>query len=231
MPKHTRPHHGLSMLRPALVRGRRVCYQDGVAPIYPELTGVILAGGQNRRMGGRNKALLPLGEERFIDRLAGLFGPLFGRVMIVTNKPLDFSDLPVGVVRDLKVNQGAIMGLITALLYAPTDWVFVSACDTPLLQESLIRLIVDNITPRLKVVAPDLTEGFQPLTAAYHCHCLPPLRRLFTSGARAIRLIYPQLPVCYLKPDQIKPADPAGLSFFNVNSPQDLVELERLYRP
>lgn len=181
-------------------------------------------------MGGRNKALLPLGEGRFIDRLIGLFGPLFGRVMIVTNQPLDFADLPVGVIRDLEVNQGAMMGLITALLYTPTDWIFVSACDTPLLQETLIRLIVESITPRLRVVVPCLPEGFQPLTAAYHRHCLWPLRRLFASGQRAIRLVYPQLPVRYIEPVQIERADPAGLSFFNVNDPEDLGALDRLSR-
>jgi molybdopterin-guanine dinucleotide biosynthesis protein A len=205
-----------------------MCYQDLVAPCYPEMTGVILAGGQSHRMGGRTKAFLPLGGRRFIEHLTELFCRLFGRVIIVASQPALFADLPVAVARDLVPNQGPIMGLITGLFYAPTDWVLVSACDTPLLTKEMVGLMVGAIDSKVKAVIPRSPAGFFPLSAAYHRGCLAQLRRVYDQGQRAIRPLFALVPVRYLDQAEVARVDPEGLSLFNVNTPADLAGLEAL---
>ena len=48
-------------------------------------TGVILAGGQNKRYDGQNKAFIRIGGKRIIDRLMAVYDRLFEQVVVVTN--------------------------------------------------------------------------------------------------------------------------------------------------
>ncbi len=197
-------------------------------PSYPHLTGLILAGGRGRRLGGQNKAFLELDGRPFIHRLVQLFSRLFGQVIIVTNQPSAFASLSVRIVQDLELNMGAIMGLLTGLFYAPSEWSFVSACDTPLLKEKLVIRVVEAIDQGVRVVLPRTPDGLQPLTAAYHRACLPILQRLVAQGERSIRPLYKKVRVRYLEPAVLEEVDPEGLSFINVNTLADVDGLQRL---
>ena len=55
------------------------------------MTGIILSGGKNIRM-GTNKAFLKVGGERLIDRTTRIFKQIFDEVILVTNSPLDYLD-------------------------------------------------------------------------------------------------------------------------------------------
>jgi len=198
---------------------------------YPHMTGLILAGGTGSRLGGVDKAFLEIGGKSFIQGLLELTGRLFGRTLIVTNDPRLYAGLKVRVVRDLIPGRGAIMGLITGLFYAPTDWSFVTACDAPLLKEELVELVVESIGPRERVILPRTPDGLQPLTAAYHRDCRHPLGRLERSGERSLRSLYDQVPVRVIGSEDVLRVDPGLESFININTPDDLAELSRANGP
>ena len=73
-----------------------------------KITGIILAGGKNLRM-GKNKAFLEINGERIIDRTKNLFVDLFDEVLLVTNSPLEYFDLNLRTVSDL-LPGGALGG-------------------------------------------------------------------------------------------------------------------------
>jgi FdhD protein len=66
----------------------------------PGVTGVILAGGESRRMGS-DKSLLPLNGARFIEHVHRLLDELFDEVILVTNSPSLYGDLPCRKVPDI----------------------------------------------------------------------------------------------------------------------------------
>lgn len=195
-------------------------------PPYPHVTALILAGGSGRRLGGRLKAFLTLDGRTYLERVAQVCGRLFAQTIIVANEPLAYLETGLAVVQDLVPNRGAIMGLLTGLTYAPTPWAFVTACDSPLLQEEVAALIVGAIDDRVKAVLARSQDGLHPLLAAYHRDCRRPLERLVAAGEWSFRPLYRQVPIKEIGPPELAAVDPQGLSFLNINTPQDLARLE-----
>ncbi len=191
-------------------------------PRFNDFTGIILAGGAGKRLGGREKAFLEFEGQTFIERLLKSFGHLFGRTLIVTNTPGMYTGLGVRVVRDLIPRKGAIQGLITGLFYAPTEWSFVAACDTPLLKEEFISLLVESVRPGDRVVLPRTPDGLHPLTAAYHRSCRAPLTGLADQGERSFRPLYKKVATREIEPERIMEVDPGLVSFININTPGDM---------
>jgi len=81
------------------------------------MTGVILSGGRNLRM-GQNKAFLRIEGERLIDRTVRLFRAVFPEVIIVAASPLDYLDQAATIVTDILPEKGALGGLYTGLFFA-----------------------------------------------------------------------------------------------------------------
>ncbi len=195
-------------------------------PNFDDVSGIILAGGSGKRLGGKEKAFLEFKGRTFIDHLVGTFTGLFGRTLIVTNTPRMYHGLGVRVVRDLVPRRGALQGLITGLFYAPTQWSFVAACDTPLLSPEVIALVIESIRNNDRVILPRTPDGIQPFTAAYHKSCLEPLGIMADQGERSCRPLYVTVPTREIGPREILRVDPRLLSFININTPQDLELLQ-----
>ena len=105
--------------------------------VIPNVTGVILAGGQSSRMGS-NKALLPFQGGRFIEAIHRQFSELFPEVLLVTNNPEQYTFLPCSKVADIYPGLGALAGLHSGLYHAANPHIFAAACDMPWLNSSLI---------------------------------------------------------------------------------------------
>ena len=76
---------------------------EKASPYTNKVTGVILSGGKNTRMGGRNKAFLEFNGERLINRTVRIFKALFEEVILVTNSPFDYLDQDVMLVFDVEI--------------------------------------------------------------------------------------------------------------------------------
>ena len=105
------------------------------------MTGVILSGGKNRRM-GENKAFLQVNGERLIDRTVRLFRAVFQEVIIVTSSPSDYLDQDAVIVTDILPGKGALGGIYTGLFYAAEEHAFIAACDMPFLNRSFLEYMV-----------------------------------------------------------------------------------------
>lgn len=195
---------------------------------YPDVTGIILAGGAGRRLGGRCKALMTYRGRRFIDYLVDLFTDRFDRNIIVTPYPENLKDLGLPIVPDRIVGLGAAMGLLTGLEAMETDWGFVSACDTPLLQGPLIDALLAKRSEGVGAVLPSTPDGWHPLTAVYHRRCVPWLDKSLAAGKRSIRPLFDSIQLAILTPVDGLAVDPERRSFINVNTPADLERLRRL---
>lgn len=198
----------------------------------PALTGILLAGGLGRRLGGVDKARMEFLGRSFIERLSALFGQLFPRTLIVTGDPATLADVGTGVgvevIADEVPGQGAAMGLMTGLEAARTEWSFASACDTPLLKKAVVEMVLDNISDEVDVVLTASPDGLQPLCAAYHRRCAGVLRDHLGQGRKSIRPIFSQLRVKVIGPEALLRVDPDRESFLNINTPQDLEALRKL---
>ena len=184
------------------------------------MTGIILAGGRSRRI-GRNKAFLEINGTKIIDRIVNIFKTTFHEVILVTNSPLEYLHLDLRIVTDLVPQKGALGGLYTGLFYASSHHIFVSACDMPFLNREFIDYVISK-TGDFDVVVHCSEDGFQPLHAVYSKRCMRHMEALMKSERLKITEIYRKVKVREINARDIRPFDPEGTLFFNVNTPEDL---------
>ncbi|MEJ2638495.1 MAG: molybdenum cofactor guanylyltransferase [Desulfosarcinaceae bacterium] len=185
----------------------------------PQCCAVILSGGLNSRMAGRNKAFLEVGGKSILDRLLIRLRPLFEEILLVTRQPHLYTDFPVRIVEDIYRDRSSLTGIHAALVNARAEYGFVVPCDTPFLNPAVIRLLLDAAEPRWGAVVPLLGEHYEPLCAIYSKSCLPVIEAMLDRGDYKIVHLFDQIRVTFISADRIKRVDPELLSFFNVNTP------------
>jgi molybdopterin-guanine dinucleotide biosynthesis protein A len=193
------------------------------------LTVSIQAGGVSSRM-GEDKALKPFLGRPLIQRVIERLAPLADELIVTTNRPADYAFLNLRLVPDLKPGRGALGGLHTAIASAAHPLVAVVACDMPFASAKLIeaagRLMVEEAAD---VVIAKSDEGYEPLHALYRRDtCLPAIESAIEADQWKVIAWFPQVRVRVLSAEEIKQFDPSGLAFWNVNTPQEFAEAERL---
>lgn len=194
-----------------------------------EISGIILCGGEYSRM-GKNKAFLEVRGEKIIERTLRIFKGIFKEVMIVVKNPLPYSGLDVRIVSDLFPYSNPLVGIYTGLFFSSYHHSFVSACDMPFLNPELIELLISR-AENYDVVVPRSKDGLQPLHAVYSKRCLKPIEKtLKEETSSRIMDFYPLVKVAEIGEEDILPLDRGLLSFFNLNTLQDLESMEELQK-
>lgn len=187
------------------------------------MTGIILSGGKNIRMGS-NKAFLKVGGERLIDRTTGIFKQIFDEIILVTNSPLDYLDHDGIIATDIIKDKGALGGIYTGIFFASSEHVFISACDMPFLNISFIKHMAE-CAHGYDIVVPRSVDGLQPLHAVYSKKCLPLMKKLIDRNQLKITGFFRGLKTLEITEDVIKSFDPEGRMFINVNTRGDFEQL------
>ncbi|HEY7745211.1 MAG TPA: formate dehydrogenase accessory sulfurtransferase FdhD [Desulfuromonadales bacterium] len=187
------------------------------------VTGVILAGGESRRMGS-DKSLLPLNGGRFIDHVYRCLAGLFDEVLIVTNSPDLYAGLPCRTVPDLYPLKGSLAGIHSGLSHARCGKIFVVACDMPFLSAEVIRRLC-AAGEAADVIIPRSERGVEPLHALYDTRCLPAVEELLDAGEKKIVRFFPRVRVCEVPSTAFADCDPDERSFRNINTPQEYFAL------
>lgn len=183
-------------------------------------TAAIIAGGDARRFGGRDKGALVIGEARIIDREIAVLREVTDHLVIVANDPDRYRSLGLPVVEDLVPGAGALGGIYTAITVARDTPTLVVACDMPFLSARFLRHLA--IAGReVDVAIPRTAEGYEPLCASYSRGCADPIRRRIDAGALTVLDFLSDVRVREIGPEEIAPYDPDGTLFFNVNTPDD----------
>jgi molybdopterin-guanine dinucleotide biosynthesis protein A len=190
------------------------------------ITGIILAGGNNSRM-GVNKALLEIDGKRLIDNILDVYQKIFSEMIIVTNDPLYYTEFPnTIVVSDIYKGKGSLGGIYTGLFYAANDYSFVTACDMPFLNKDFILYMIEQIGKR-DIIVPELPEGFQALHAIYSRRCLPAIKKMILSDKLKIVGLYKEMRLLKITEEKIKLFNKNGNIFTNINTPDDLKSCQK----
>jgi len=188
----------------------------------------ILAGGRASRLGGRAKALLPLGSARIIDRQLAVLRQVADDVFIIAADASPYAPLGIPVVPDTVAGAGALGGLLTALEASPAPEVLVLACDLPFVTPAFARYLCDE-GRGYDVALPRTADGYHPLCASWSRRALPEIADRVRDGRRRILDALPALRVREIGPDEVARFDrPAGTLLFNVNTPHDYERARQL---
>jgi molybdopterin-guanine dinucleotide biosynthesis protein A len=204
---------------------------------HDRASAVVLAGGLSRRMGQDKRLLRLWGSEQptLLEHTVRIVARLCPDVVVVLNDPQEWASLPARLVPDVYPDGGSLGGIYSGLLAATYDYALAVACDMPFLNPELISAMLarprdyDVLVPRsLNPGAARNALDLEPLHAIYRNTCLGPMRATLESGRRQVAAFFPQMHVAYVEPEEIRRYDPAGRSFLNVNTPEQMATAEGL---
>ena len=188
------------------------------------VTAVVLAGGMSRRL-GRNKALEPFEGEPLIRRVIARMGQVGESVSVIVNEPerVHELNLPVGVTSsvDRYPGKGSLGGIVTGLLTSATDWSAFCACDMPFVNTRLYRHLT-SLRDGYDAVVPVVEGRPEPTHALYSRVCIGPIEGRIRADDLKISSFFSEVRVRLVPEDEIRRFDPDLLSFFNVNTQEDL---------
>ena len=183
-----------------------------------EIVGIILAGGQSRRM-GTDKAFLEIGGIPLIQRVLDVLLPIFPTVAIVAKDLEKFRHLKeVQLAQDLFTEQHALGGIYTALSTFGGKNCFVFSCDLPFLNAELIQAMIERQDGH-DLFIPKSRRGLEPLHTLYTQRCLGTIERRILWRQWSLGGLVQRLNASILLPGQLHLFDPRELSFLNVNTP------------
>ncbi|MBU0516265.1 MAG: molybdenum cofactor guanylyltransferase [Proteobacteria bacterium] len=185
-----------------------------------EVLGVILAGGRSKRM-GRPKARLMMDGQTLIQRVIDRLGRVCPELIVVTDRPASFADLPLAVVADLVPNLGPLGGLFTAATLWPDRALLAAGCDAPFLEPDLLEALVRAGRGHDQIVIARFGVHLEPLPALFPAKVRVPLTGLIRAGERQVRALWDAAGAHVLDEASVRAVDPEGHSFVNLNTPEE----------
>ncbi|KAA0013681.1 molybdenum cofactor guanylyltransferase [Billgrantia pellis] len=152
-----------------------------------DVTGLILAGGQGRRMGGRDKGLECFAGRPLVDHVYARLVGQVAEVLISANRNLEtYRTYADRIVSDPESGfQGPLMGIYTGLRAATTPWLLVVPCDMPALPDNLLVRLAAGVGEHDIAVVHD-GERLHPVVALLRTNLANALRAALSSGERKV---------------------------------------------
>jgi molybdenum cofactor guanylyltransferase len=186
-----------------------------------EATGLILAGGESRRM-GQDKLPLIVGGKPLLDGVCLTLASHCDEILVVGEG--GYAPAGARCIPDLRPGrQGPLAGIEAGLLDARHRAVFVAAADMPFLTGDLAGYLLGLLSGDVPAVVPDSGGRLHPLCAAYGREIWPAVSAALDRGIRPVRELLKALPsVRYVREEELRRFGDPDLLLTNVNSPKDL---------
>ena len=216
--------------------------------ILPRVSALVLAGGQSRRM-GRDKALLDFDGAPLIARVIERVRRVCAEVIIVANDVEAYTRFGVRVVTDFYPGKGSLGGVFSGLQAVDTDYALAVACDMPFLNHAVMRYLI-SLAPEADVILPHAQDpsrnrmystkrtmrfnlrakeiDLHPTHAVYSKRCLAPMGERVRAGELRLIGFLDTVRVRIVEASEFDRFDPQHLSFFNVNTPENLLLAQSL---
>jgi len=136
------------------------------------VTGVVLAGGQSRRMGGGDKGLLELAGKPMLRHVIDRLAPQVGRTIINANgDPQRFAAFALPVVADtVEGFVGPLAGVLAGMRWSTGNvpaarWIVTAPGDAPLLPRDLVERMMEAVAEREDTIA--LAQSDEPVPPTF----------------------------------------------------------------
>ncbi len=189
-----------------------------------QISGIILAGGKGRRMGGEDKGLTLLRDRPMVQYVIERLTPQLDTLVISANRSHgEYRQFGYPVISDRETSfQGPLAGIASAIEHTETPLVLVSPCDTPLLPTNLVAQLYDTLqqTDHPIAVAHD-GERLQQLCFLAKRTILDSITTHLDRGERRVRYWI----------DSLQPAIAVfdgPLAFSNINTPEEQLQIEQV---
>ena len=195
-----------------------------------DISCIILAGGKSIRF-GHDKVLERIGNTSLLEQVISHVEPISKDIIIVTAKERTFAQLAnhpkVKIVNDILPGKGSLGGIYTGLIKSESFYNLVVAADMPFLNESLLRYMI-KVADGYDFILPHVNRWYEPLHAVYSKNCISPIKSILEQDKKVIVELFNYVKVRYVEAKEIDQFDPKHLSFFNINTREDLERAKKI---
>lgn len=192
----------------------------------PTIAGLVIMGGQNKRMQGQHKAFLTLGDVSFLDLIIQALSPCDCIYLSVDQKN-KFSHLSFPLIEDDYEAIGPLGGLYTALKALPHDYLFVTACDMPFITKNFVSYMLNQLPTDAECLVLCDNEGFfYPLGAIYSKSLIPKIESMLEDHNYRMQSLI-KLAKSHVIPISQIPFSKSILK--NINTPEDYEACLKVY--
>lgn len=188
------------------------------------VTGLVLAGGQSRRMGQDKTQLLWQGKT-WVDLAAEKLGSFCNEVLILSGSNPIQSQYPI--LPDSPKAQGPLAALLSGIHASHHSEIIVLAADFPLIPAGLFPHLYSQWSADAEVLIPEVAGQRQYLCSLWRKSALGTLEKAAESGTFALKAIIPELSAQIVDPALIFEGLPPE-AFWNINTPEDWENLMKL---
>jgi molybdopterin-guanine dinucleotide biosynthesis protein A len=194
----------------------------------------ILAGGQARRFGGRDKSSLLVEGRSILDRQLEVLSTFTDDILLVmtdagaiVTADEDSVNARPRVVRDRVAGRGPLGGLDAALAAARDPQLILVACDMPFVTAGLLGHLL-SLANEADAVVPMTERGYHPLCAVYSRACLPAVQRALAERRLSMTALLEGIRTRVVPGHDIEAFGPRARLLTNVNTPAEFDELGAL---
>jgi molybdopterin-guanine dinucleotide biosynthesis protein A len=193
------------------------------------ITGIILAGGENRRFPALKAFIKIVSYEdnhTIIERNLKLLKGIFNEVFISTNMPEKYFYLGAPLIGDVLPSRGPMSGIYSSLINSKGDYIFVIACDMPFVRGDVISFVCKRHAESSQSESIDATIPIyngkpQPLFGVYCKTALPYLEDSILNERTSLKHFLSEIKTCFIRESDIRAIDSDGRSFVNINTVED----------
>lgn len=193
-----------------------------------DITGVVLAGGQSKRM-GFNKAEVEMHGESMLMRMIDKLKEITSTILVSIGT-VSYPNVPLPQIPDKHPQCGPLGGIYSVLKASKTSLNLVVSCDIPLVSISLLEHIVEKAkeSNALITLPVDHDGQLQMMCAVYHKDILPILQQQIDAQAFKMKNLVGMVATEYVEISKEHPLYQEN-AFMNVNNPANLEEARKLW--
>jgi len=201
------------------------------------ITSIVLAGGRSKRM-GRDKAFLTYKNKTFLRNILETLDKISSQIIISINKDKslylnEIKELKNEIVfiKDLDEYAGPLNAVVSCYPYVKSEYVFLSTCDTPILNLDLINFLKEEMErdKDIECIIPVVNGKYQPLNTFYRKSALKKAEEVYKMGNDSLFSWIDRLNKKYISDKELSKFDKDLKTYFSVNTPdlyKKLISLE-----
>ncbi|MBE0652893.1 MAG: molybdenum cofactor guanylyltransferase [Bacteroidales bacterium] len=188
------------------------------------MTGILLAGGQSKRM-GTDKAFLLYRHKQLFEYPLDILKAFCDEILISSSDPR-FMATGYPVIPDAFPGKGPMAGLFTCLSRAKSSGSLVLSCDLPLMDPAFIYFLIDRSMKFPITIGTNRQGKPEPMAGIYEKEILPAMESLLIDGKNKLQGLLAKTRVQYIHPEK-EGFDPDQI-YLNINKPEDLTKLQNI---
>lgn len=188
---------------------------------------VIIAGGKSSRM-GFDKQKLSIKRNRLINQIIKTLNSKFDEIIVVTNTPTFYTDLPCVTIKDIIPDMGPLSGIHAGLKYASSKYVYVIACDMPVISLDYIEYMMEGLKgKKYDGCITRFGNWIEPFNAFYGNKTADYFEDYLASGKRSVFKAIEALDCLYIEESDGRRFSPEWEMFDNLNTREDIKRFTR----